>query len=122
MRKICIYCNKRRNPKSFSKHSHSKDDLDSRCKKCIKRQTKLRKKLYKNSPAKPECCECCGKIPDKWCLDHDHKSDSFRGWLCSSCNTAIGQLGDDLAGVVNAMNYLLSKQQNLKSQNRLDDT
>jgi tryptophanyl-tRNA synthetase len=108
MRKVCIYCGKRKNKGSFSKHIHHKDNLDTRCKKCVKRHTKVRNKLRKKAPQKPEICECC-KITKKLCLDHDHKDNSFRGWICSPCNEGIGKLGDNLEGVVNAMNYFLSR-------------
>ena len=41
-------------------------------------------------------------------LDHTHDgSNTFRGWLCSNCNRGIGALGDDVHGVLNALNYLL---------------
>lgn len=105
-RKICTYCGKRKNKKSFPKHSMYKDNLDSRCKHCIKKHSKIRNKLHKEAPPKPDVCECCGKVPYKWCLDHDHDDDSFRGWLCEPCNTGIGKLGDRLEGIVKAFNYL----------------
>lgn len=105
-RKICIYCGKRKNKGSFAKHSHHKDNLDTRCKKCVKKQNKIRNKLYKKAPPKPENCECCGKPVTKWCLDHDHNANKFRGWLCDRCNTGIGSLGDNLNGVIKAFNYL----------------
>lgn len=89
-----------------------KDNLDSRCRHCIKKHAKIRKKLHKNAPPKPELCECCGKVPFKWCLDHDHQSDKFRGWLCSKCNEGLGKLGDNLAGAINAVNYLLKHRNN----------
>lgn len=109
-RKICAYCEKRKNYGSFPKHTHHKDNLDSRCKKCIKKHTKIRNKLRKKAPDRPEICECCKKIPIKWALDHDHEHNSFRGWLCERCNTGIGSLGDNLQGVINAVNYLISKR------------
>lgn len=107
MRKICSYCGKLKNSKSFPKHSMYKDKLDSRCRHCIKKQTKVRNKLHKKAPDKPEFCECCGKKPYKWHLDHDHSDNSFRGWICESCNTGIGKLGDNIQGIVNALNYLM---------------
>jgi len=109
-RKICSYCGKRKNKGSFPKHSMYKDNLDSRCKKCVKKQCKVRGKLHKKAPPRPEFCECCKKIPLKWCLDHDHSDDSFRGWICERCNTGLGKLGDNLEGIVNAMNYLIAKK------------
>lgn len=107
MTKTCIYCKKEKNVSEFPKHSHYKDNLDSRCKECVKYHYEIRKKLHKNAPHKPTYCECCGKIPHKWCLDHDHDTNKIRGWLCDQCNTGIGKLGDNIASVQNALNYLL---------------
>ena len=109
-RKICVYCGKRKNPKSFYKHRGHKDILDSRCKKCMKENLNLRHKLKKTAPPKPELCECCKKVPPKWCLDHEYETEQFRGWLCENCNLGLGLLGDNLQGITNAMNYLLSKR------------
>lgn len=39
-------------------------------------------------------------------VDHDHSSGRVRGLLCSSCNVAIGALGDDLTSVLRAVRYL----------------
>lgn len=63
-------------------------------------------------PTRPEPldCECCGKPPDgrnhRLNVDHDHVTGKFRGWLCWSCNTAIGKLGDCASGVMKAVTYL----------------
>lgn len=57
----------------------------------------------------PEVCECCGRPPTgrkSLGLDHDHVTGKFRGWLCMRCNTALGKLGDNLAGVRMALAYL----------------
>lgn len=113
-RKICTYCGKRKNLASFPKHSMYKDNLDSRCRKCVKKHSKIRVKLHKKAPPKPEVCECCGKIPFQWALDHDHSDDTFRGWLCTRCNTGLGKLGDDLSSIIKAVNYLIM------SRNRKD--
>lgn len=106
-RKICTYCGKRKNCKSFPKHSMYKDNLDSRCRSCVKKHSKVRSKLHKKAPDKPFVCECCKENPIKWVLDHDHSDDSFRGWICDRCNTGIGKLGDNLDGVIKAVNYLI---------------
>ena len=124
-RKICIYCGKRKNRKSFSKHKNRVDGLDTRCKQCLKKHSKLRSKLHKAAPPKPELCQCCGKVPfkNKWCLDHDHDDNSFRGWICENCNWGLGQLGDTLESITKAMNYLLAaKINNLRNKRQMDDT
>lgn len=58
----------------------------------------------------PDACECCGRPRSSMTreihLDHDHLTGTFRGWLCSLCNTGIGALGDTLAGLRQAVAYL----------------
>jgi len=108
--KTCIYCNTSKSLEEFPRHIHYKDNLDSRCKECIKEHTKIRNELRKVAPDKPEVCDCCKTVPYKWVLDHDHSNNSFRGWLCDKCNTGIGKLGDDVEGLVRALNYLLSRK------------
>lgn len=113
MRKICVKCGQRKNKKSFPKHIRYKDGFDTRCKKCVKSASKIRQKLHKVSPSKPDKCPICNKTPDRfkkpnrWHLDHDSKNGNFRGWLCETCNMSLGLLGDDIQGIVNALNYLI---------------
>jgi hypothetical protein len=111
-RKICIYCNKRKNPQSFPRHSAHKDELDSRCRECKTAEEDLRKEIRKIAPPVTGCCESCNKLfikktKDSDRLDHCRKTKKFRGWLCDGCNTGIGKLGDSIQGVLNALNYLL---------------
>jgi hypothetical protein len=57
----------------------------------------------------PAACECCGK-PCRFgalCLDHDHRTGEFRGWLCRTCNSGLGLLGDSLPSVLCAVDYLM---------------
>lgn len=56
----------------------------------------------------PTHCELCGGPSGKrsFHLDHDHKTNEFRGWLCGLCNTAIGRFGDDVQGLQRAVLYL----------------
>ena len=106
MYKNCIYCKETKELSEFPKHSLYKDNLDTRCRTCIKTHAKIRRELHKKAPPKPEVCECCGKPPLKWCLDHDHGDNSFRGWICDRCNTGLGKLGDNIEGLQKAINYL----------------
>lgn len=39
-------------------------------------------------------------------LDHDHITGVFRGFICNSCNSGIGNLGDTVDGVAAALKYL----------------
>lgn len=55
-----------------------------------------------------DSCECCDKVTSRLVLDHNHDSGLFRGWLCHTCNTGIGKLGDSLEGLERALRYLES--------------
>lgn len=50
-------------------------------------------------------CAICG---DEALLvvDHDHETGKIRGLLCRLCNTGIGALGDQVAGLEKAVQYL----------------
>ena len=50
-------------------------------------------------------CELCNKTKDI-VFDHDHVKNIFRGWLCNPCNRALGVLGDNVEGLIKALNYL----------------
>jgi hypothetical protein len=56
-------------------------------------------------PPKPECCQCCGR-KRRLVMDHDHCTGQFRGWICVSCNNALGQFGDTIEGLEQALHYL----------------
>lgn len=104
--KECVRCKKTKHISEFPKHKRLKDGLDTRCKKCKYYDTNVSKKLNRIAPIKPELCECCGKKPEKWTLDHCHKTDTIRGWICEKCNLGIGKLGDTIDGLMLAVNYL----------------
>ena len=59
--------------------------------------------------AQNNLCALC-KSPEKskrLCVDHDHETGEVRGLLCIQCNSALGKLGDNIAGLDNAKQYLL---------------
>lgn len=63
------------------------------------------------TPTRPEprACEICDKpnmLGKSLANDHCYVTGKFRGWLCTSCNSAIGHLGDSLEGVLRAAEYL----------------
>ena len=43
---------------------------------------------------KPQKCEVCG-LEDTIVWDHNHQTGSFRGWICNSCNIALGMVKDN---------------------------
>lgn len=73
---------------------------------------KLMEKLGMKRPPLGTPCDNCGKTDQKLIFDHCHKAVKFRGWLCYQCNTAIGNLGDDIEFLERAIRYL-KKVENL---------
>ena len=54
-------------------------------------------------------CACCQNTDPgeaSWHIDHDHQTGLIRGILCAKCNTGIGQLGDNLRCLQQAVAYL----------------
>jgi len=58
-------------------------------------------------------CKICSEkmIPPN--VDHDHKTGTVRGLLCSRCNTAIGLLRESKSNLINALAYLEASTSNL---------
>lgn len=76
---------------------------------------KAAKRLNLPEPTRPmpQTCEACGGPPGgrngrygSLNLDHDHITGKFRGWLCDRCNKGLGSLGDSIAGLEKAIEYL----------------
>ncbi|MCP4489979.1 MAG: hypothetical protein GY820_22060 [Gammaproteobacteria bacterium] len=76
------------------------------CQPCNQRYQQDIQYLRTIAPPKPENCACCGVQSDNLHLDHDRFNVEFRGWVCVSCNTGIGALGDDIKGLESALDYL----------------
>jgi recombinational DNA repair protein (RecF pathway) len=59
-----------------------------------------------------DLCQICGernRSGKKLSIDHDHKSGSFRGFLCARCNLGIGFFNDSPALLESASKYLEQK-------------
>lgn len=51
-------------------------------------------------------CAICNRTGQRLCIDHDRRTGKVRGLLCTSCNTGLGQFGDDVGYLHRAINYL----------------
>jgi len=104
--KRCTVCDQHKPLEAFSKDKQKADGLYPHCKVCSSLNTRRRKEIRRAIPEPPDgCCQCC-RLKKTLVVDHCHKSQEFRGWLCSDCNGAIGKLGDNLMGVLQAADYL----------------
>ena len=97
--------------------------LRNKCRNCFNNGVRVAKKLKETIPPPDENYRCpiCLKNKEElllthdqtkkmtkttWCLDHDHETDTFRGWLCNTCNSSLGWLDDDVDNLERALNYL----------------
>ena len=59
-------------------------------------------------------CQCCGAdSPGSrygWHLDHDHETNTFRGIICSRCNTMLGMAKDSILRLESGIRYLTNFQ------------
>ncbi len=78
------------------------------CLKCTAEESRVVENIRKTAPSKPDKCDCCHKPleKDQFYLDHCHIDKTFRGWLCNSCNSGIGILGDTEEALQRALDYL----------------
>lgn len=124
--KECSKCNIMRRLTDFNGNTSGADAFDRKgfrlrrpeCYECTNNTNKGKTKA-KNIAKKegisytaPEGSRCsiCNKLQDannKLVFDHCHNKNKFRGYCCNSCNRSLGVLGDNVEGLINALNYLL---------------
>ena len=115
--KICYRCKKDlpATEEFFSRNSHNgkRSHLKNFCRECDRKDHRVVASIKKLSttPPKSTDCDCCGRSLEELStrnvhLDHCRKTETFRGWLCKSCNIGLGMLGDDVQGLTRALRYL----------------
>ena len=87
------------------KSNYGKYYRSHECNTCHSKSAKLVRELRKVAGSPVDKCELCGRV-EALHLDHDHATKEFRGWLCRSCNTSLGGLGDNVDGLRRAIAYL----------------
>ena len=124
--KICIKCGVEKNLTCFSGNTSGCDAFNKNgyrlrrpecveCTKIVSAGKNIAKKIAHDQGiafmAPPGTkCSVCNKLQssnNKLVFDHCHKKNIFRGYCCNSCNRSLGVLGDDIGGLINALNYLL---------------
>lgn len=129
--KTCSKCGETKPLEEFAVHNRHRDGRQAYCRECKRKHDRERRRSreYRQNEhlrakygitlddframadAQGHRCAVCGT--DKpggrsgvWNVDHDHETGEIRGLLCWDCNAGIGKLGDTLAGVMRAADYL----------------
>lgn len=112
--RLCKNCGEEKSLEVFHIAYYKRDGSSSRshtCHSCKTYHNQIAIKLRKLNPKpKDSLCECCGEYTEKLVVDHNHKTEKFRGWLCTNCNQGIGLLKDDLETILKAVEYLRARE------------
>lgn len=118
--KICIDCNEFKSLDMYDPRARNKSgepvDLRNDCKPCMNTKRKIvaeLKKIHK-IPENHSCPICKRKAEDflhryrgsPFCLDHNHATGEFRGYICQDCNTGLARFLEDQEILDNAKEYL----------------
>jgi hypothetical protein len=78
------------------------------CKPCSTNKSRIVNRLRKIHayPDEQYQCPICLRQANKYYLDHDWATGSFRGWLCNGCNVSLGLLKDNVDNLKRAIAYL----------------
>ena len=141
---VCTDCGERKSNSQFKFYKNRVNPttklclyVNKKCKDCLKLYM-VHKKLSeqnvrdqnierpKPSINEPYLCDCCGKaiLTTKTIqLDHCHENGMFRGWLCKECNISMGNLGDNIEGILRVIKYLNKTEGKTKEdlQHMIDD-
>lgn len=115
--KVCNKCFRELDDSLFSKSSGA-NYLRPECRECNNKLAKERKALRKEHgyPEEGYKCPICNRTADQlvgsggnasiWVVDHNHKTNEFRGFLCHGCNRALGMFQDNVKILRKAIRYL----------------
>jgi len=122
--RVCRICLEEKNIQDFEMTTRSVKKVyrKSMCRPCNKNERlgeKNLKKIYGSKRPIGTPCDNCGKTTSSLSLDHCHKTNRFRGWLCHPCNTSIGALGDDIESLTRAVEYLKRSELGLHKTEKL---
>ena len=111
--RTCTVCFETKQEICFEQCGHSKKTeapyFCKYCRQCKCNLNRIRLRLHKEHPIRPEHCECCGR-PGSLHLDHNWETNRFRVFLCRQCNSSLPgfsyNLTSDKQGLLRAVAYL----------------
>jgi len=134
--KECVKCGEYLPVTAFSLASGGKYRR-SECRKCAQDLARVRNELRTTvePPTDDHQCPICQRNAEEvegaggkahntpWVLDHNHEEETARGWLCHTCNRALGAFADDTARLSRAITYLshYSEGLNVEAEDQLQE-
>ena len=115
--KLCSKCKQLLPNSNFSPSSGGKY-LRPECRECSRKLAKRRKELRSENeyPNSDYICPIClknetdlkgtGGNASIWVVDHNHITDTFRGYICHNCNRGLGVFEDNIDRLDRAIGYL----------------
>jgi len=103
--RICRECKNKKPIEDFEFDKGGYRGVRGTCKECRNTSKQIRRVHRKNwgHPDENYKCPICettleGQIRNgnAWAVDHCHTTGKVRGYLCSTCNSGIGLLNDDI--------------------------
>lgn len=116
LQNVCSECRREYHRKWYQKRKSGDDTAFLARQAANLRRSVLLRKLKKYNLTETQYnalvakgCAICGGPPTgrgRYHFDHDHVTDKFRGLLCSSCNTGLGQFKENQTLLIRAVGYL----------------
>jgi len=117
--KVCVKCGEKKPETSFVRF-YGKRQTESVCNKCRAYHNSVVRDLKIKYPQPNEknfqCPICKKKSFNKGmgaCLDHNHETETFRGYICNKCNSALGFFEDNINYIRSALTYLEKHEKNV---------
>lgn len=87
--KYCTRCNENKPTTEFY-YANSNKVLRGECRDCYNKSQCVKHLIHRGFlNLRVDYCECCGTVgPTE--VDHDHDMNTFRGFVCPSCNRTMG--------------------------------
>tara|TARA_R110001583_G_scaffold55112_1_gene167906 strand:- start:4 stop:495 length:492 start_codon:yes stop_codon:yes gene_type:complete len=116
--RVCIECYEEKPLKEFEFSMGSHQGVRGNCKKCRNRSRSIREAYRKKNgqPDKNYKCPICDRKKEEWvsasragqswAVDHCHKTEVVRGYLCHNCNAGLGLLKDDINNLEKGIQWL----------------
>ena len=108
----CRVCSRKSNREYYRRHpTKSKTKRDARFDKIVRFPLigDMDKEKFSEFITTYTGCEICGEkceTRSRLSIDHDHKTNQVRGFICLRCNMLLGYARDDVRILLKAVEYL----------------